>query len=246
MSLKQLFDNSGCKKVSFTDKEKHAYVPNQEQKRTLEAAGIFPSVNSPHRLIAIKILNESGRTVSMSYYNSLRLTDPNRPPEARIGLAFITEWLNEGDNVLIGNIGNEIFAMKLDNSGTDSELVEKQIASCADANTIFNKAKLARGTPKRKRIERLDFVRNPYVVRAALLRANGQCEMPSCREVPFHRDDNSIYLEVHHIVSLSEEGNDSLDNVAALCPNCHRELHFGINRIIKKNEILDYLNILRL
>tara|TARA_B110000971_G_C19739912_1_gene377025 strand:+ start:26 stop:187 length:162 start_codon:yes stop_codon:yes gene_type:complete len=30
---------------------------------------------------------------------------------------------------------------------------------------------------------------------------------------------------VHHIDFLSNGGDDSSDNVSALCPNCHRKIH---------------------
>ena len=31
-------------------------------------------------------------------------------------------------------------------------------------------------------------------------------------------------------VPLSEEGEDSVSNIAAVCPNCHRELHYANNK----------------
>jgi len=30
---------------------------------------------------------------------------------------------------------------------------------------------------------------------------------------------------VHHIIPLADGGPDTLENVAALCPNCHRKMH---------------------
>ena len=57
-------------------------------------------------------------------------------------------------------------------------------------------------------------------------RANGICE--GCqRTAPFLRADGSKYLEVHHLSRLADAGPDSPENVAALCPNCHREVHSG-------------------
>ncbi len=44
---------------------------------------------------------------------------------------------------------------------------------------------------------------------------------------PFKRPDGSDYLEVHHIIFLADEGPDTTENVAALCPSCHRECHHG-------------------
>jgi len=63
----------------------------------------------------------------------------------------------------------------------------------------------------------------------ALLRANGMCEL--CRkEGPFVNIDEIIFLEVHHIYRLADDGPDIPENVAAICPNCHREAHFGKNK----------------
>lgn len=81
--------------------------------------------------------------------------------------------------------------------------------------------------PERIRVVSYTFRRNPDVVAEALHRAGGLCE--KCNEpAPFMRSkDNSPYLEVHHLTPLSAGGEDSLDNVVALCPNCHRRYHFG-------------------
>jgi 5-methylcytosine-specific restriction protein A len=34
-----------------------------------------------------------------------------------------------------------------------------------------------------------------------------------------------LLLEVHHIQWLSNDGDDTIDNIVALCPNCHRKMH---------------------
>ncbi|CAI8817840.1 5-methylcytosine-specific restriction enzyme A [Pseudomonas sp. IT-P176] len=71
------------------------------------------------------------------------------------------------------------------------------------------------------------FVRDPDVVAEALYRAGGSCEV--CKKLaPFNRKSNGTpYLEVHHLVRLADGGLDNLANVAVLCPNCHRQAHFG-------------------
>jgi predicted HNH restriction endonuclease len=81
--------------------------------------------------------------------------------------------------------------------------------------------------PEKRPILVWDYQRNPNVVAAALSRAKGTCER--CGEnAPFKRKaDQSPYLEVHHIVPLSENGDDTVDNTVALCPNCHRFSHYG-------------------
>lgn len=70
--------------------------------------------------------------------------------------------------------------------------------------------------------------RNPYVVRRVLDLAKGICNR--CQKLgPFIRKtDGTRFLEVHHIKPLSEKGDDLVSNCEALCPNCHREAHFGV------------------
>lgn len=65
------------------------------------------------------------------------------------------------------------------------------------------------------------------VIDAAIERSRGLCEF--CGEkAPFTRkSDGKPFLEVHHKRPLSEGGPDTLDNVAAICPNCHRQAHYG-------------------
>jgi 5-methylcytosine-specific restriction endonuclease McrA len=71
------------------------------------------------------------------------------------------------------------------------------------------------------------FRRNPDVIAEVLERANGVCQR--CQEAaPFRRaSDSSPYLEVHHTIPLADGGDDAVDNALALCPNCHREMHYG-------------------
>ncbi|WP_264802540.1 HNH endonuclease, partial [Acetobacter fabarum] len=71
------------------------------------------------------------------------------------------------------------------------------------------------------------FNRDPNIVAEALFQAKGSCNDCGAK-APFIRKSNGQpYLEVHHIVPLSEGGKDALDNVTALCPNCHRKRHHG-------------------
>lgn len=71
-----------------------------------------------------------------------------------------------------------------------------------------------------------------------MLRANGYCE--GCENpAPFIRpSDGTPYLEVHHIVPLAEDGEDTVENAIALCPNCHREVHFGSKKEQLRTKLL--------
>lgn len=70
------------------------------------------------------------------------------------------------------------------------------------------------------------FERSRKVRDYVLARANGKCEHCE-RYAPFIRANGSPYLEPHHIRRLSDGGPDDPRFVIALCPNCHREAHFG-------------------
>ncbi len=71
------------------------------------------------------------------------------------------------------------------------------------------------------------YERNPDVIAEVLYRAKGICEKCNAPAPFIRKSDNSPYLEVHHIVTLANGGDDTVDNCIAVCPNCHRELHFG-------------------
>lgn len=61
-----------------------------------------------------------------------------------------------------------------------------------------------------------------------LARANGCCE--GCqRPAPFKRSDGTPYLEPHHTTRVSDGGPDHPAHVIALCPNCHRRVHAGVD-----------------
>jgi 5-methylcytosine-specific restriction protein A len=68
---------------------------------------------------------------------------------------------------------------------------------------------------------RRDEAVRDYVTR----RARGHCEY--CGARGFELADGSYYLEAHHVIALSAEGPDTVENVNALCPGHHREAHYG-------------------
>lgn len=78
--------------------------------------------------------------------------------------------------------------------------------------------------PKKKSVTTTQYDRDPYVVLYALRRSKGMCDLCE-KDAPFQRKDGTPYLEVHHIVPLSEGGEDSWNNACSLCPNCHRKMH---------------------
>lgn len=73
------------------------------------------------------------------------------------------------------------------------------------------------------------YQRDPKVKAWVLNQAKGICE--ACRApAPFLAADGFPYLEVHHLIPLADGGADTITNAVALCPNCHRKIHYGIDR----------------
>lgn len=83
--------------------------------------------------------------------------------------------------------------------------------------------------PKGSVATREYFMRSEDIVMYAIVRADGNCEY--CNNPgPFEDLKGNLFLEVHHIHRLADDGPDSPQNVAAICPNCHKEAHFGKNK----------------
>ena len=87
-------------------------------------------------------------------------------------------------------------------------------------------AAIDRGTsrPRVRMVTSRNYDRDPYISLYARERAQGICQL--CHgDAPFKNNRDEPYLEIHHVIWLSQGGPDSVDNVTALCPNCHRKMH---------------------
>ena len=104
---------------------------------------------------------------------------------------------------------------------------EKVQRSLNDPQARKARLKKAQGEPKKLVSQTITYERNPDVVAEVLYNAKGICQKCNS-DAPFKRkSDGTPYLEIHHVIPLSEGGYDLVDNALALCPNCHRESHFG-------------------
>ncbi|MCQ9425022.1 HNH endonuclease [Pseudomonas sp. LJDD11] len=84
------------------------------------------------------------------------------------------------------------------------------------------------------------YQRSRQVARYVLMRAKGRCE--SCEKpAPFTKKDGSPYLEPHHVNRLSDGGLDHPQFVGAVCPNCHREIHSGVDGAKLNEQLKTYL-----
>lgn len=92
-------------------------------------------------------------------------------------------------------------------------------------NDIGTDADIGTDTPDRANVSGLVYARDPRIRASVMKRAKGNCEY--CAKLGFKKSEGGRYLECHHIIALADEGKDRMTNVIALCPNDHREAHFG-------------------
>lgn len=91
---------------------------------------------------------------------------------------------------------------------------------------------LGRDLGERVSTVRSHVKRDPKVRMAVLQRAQYRCER--CTESRTFPG----FLDVHHV--LGAELSDRFYNCVALCPNCHREAHYGENRDELNKQLLAY------
>ena len=99
------------------------------------------------------------------------------------------------------------------------------------------RAKQAPKKPSKRQGTASQYQRNEFVAELALRRANGTCQL--CHKpAPFKKKKSGEpFLEVHHIVWLAKDGDDTVENTVALCPNCHRKMH-SLNLKIDRDQLI--------
>ncbi len=113
-----------------------------------------------------------------------------------------------------------------------SYLVEAQ-----DTGDVAGEPPAGKERPARSEVLVVRHARDAGVARWVRARAAGRCELCG-RPAPFTSRLEEPYLEIHHVVPLAEGGPDTVDNTAALCPNCHRELHSRRHAREKREELV--------
>ena len=68
------------------------------------------------------------------------------------------------------------------------------------------------------------YHRDEYLKEAVKRIADGKCQLCG-KDAPFIDNNGEPYLEEHHVKRLADGGSDTIDNVVAICPNCHRKIH---------------------
>jgi predicted HNH restriction endonuclease len=109
----------------------------------------------------------------------------------------------------------------------DEDFLFKVQASAQDSAARAKRLPTAPKKPAVRVTTVLVFDRNPDVVAEVLAQALGKCQRCGAPAPFIRKSDGSPYLEVHHKIPLAFGGEDTVENAIALCPNCHREAHYG-------------------
>jgi len=148
-----------------------------------------------------KILEEVSEIIEMH-------TEYNMQEELQKSLESHLDYIDSIKELLLFDDENEMFINYI-NTLSSHELIEK-------AGNIFENFQT--------HIHTSVYERNPYIAEIAKRRAKGVCQL--CKNPsPFNDKQGRPYLEEHHIIWLSKGGQDSMNNVVALCPNCHAKMH---------------------
>lgn len=96
-----------------------------------------------------------------------------------------------------------------------NKLSNRELVRRVDMNQIERKPQIAETTV---------YYRDPYLKEIVRRIAEGKCQYCG-NNAPFFDKNGEPYLEEHHVKGLADGGKDIIDNVVAICPNCHRKMH---------------------
>jgi hypothetical protein len=212
--------------------------------------------NSPVADVALRI----GRAVSGVYAKvmNFRSIDPRVPGEGMSGASRAdrlvwAEFFDEANAVLRGDKLNGEFnrIWGSEQGSADAKIVADAVQIEAErleeqelAVLLAKYASRSRSDqrPGARPLQTRSYDRDPLVIAIGKKRADHRCEVPSCEHPIFVTPDGVRYVEIHHIVPLADGGEDTIENVACLCPAHHREIHLGM----KAQQLTAQLRLLRL
>lgn len=133
------------------------------------------------------------------------------------------------------------FFLQAEDSRSEPAALELALANSTTALVALRALVAKTGEPIPSRMSTAEYrARSAAVHRYALLRAGGSCECCG-NPAPFESTNGVPYLEVHHLLRLADDGPDEPSNVAAVCPNCHRALHFSVRRQCLSHGLLRFV-----
>ncbi len=119
------------------------------------------------------------------------------------------------------------------------EIIDSEVDSQKSAIRDCDSALLGTTAPDRATSVGWRYQRDDRVRQFVMEQAKGICEY--CGELGFLLPDGGHYLEAHHVIALSDQGSDTIDNVIALCPSDHREAHYGAKAVAMEHKMIEII-----
>ena len=191
--------------------------------------------------IVMRELEESGKKfVKKHFYEDLSKRFDRTPKAFEYRMENISYVYHQlGRSWLKGlkpakNVGSKVFKVIQELISENESISLDPRIEFEDQVTQLRKNKVierppGKQSPSKQTTRATTYDRDPTVGAWLLNESKGVCE--SCeKNAPFLKMDGDFYLEIHHLRRLADGGSDTISNAIAICPNCHRELHYGAER----------------
>ena len=141
--------------------------------------------------------------------------------EQKKDLVFVTgdekaDWFHQSNEAKIYPRFELVHEFKETTEGKNVHLI-----SLSDLIQLFSKDQATIDTIRSAESVLRSRRTNPFTRGQAIANAGSKCQL--CK-IDGSTDGNKgmSFLEIHHLKRLSEGGEDSLQNIVVLCPNCHK------------------------
>lgn len=133
------------------------------------------------------------------------------------------------------DIVNRVLAYKqdyLDDDAKEDSIYQEEVNEVAvNPNSVTSYKK----EPRREPVligGREVYQRNVKIAKEVLVAKHFKCEIDGTHEMFKKKNSDELYAEAHHIVPMSKQKDyesdlDNKANIACLCSNCHRKIHYG-------------------
>lgn len=173
---------------------------------------------SPSTIKRKGVIHEVETTVKRGS-DGFKLVPPEKSYEAIIR-DYPDRFSEEAVKIAVARLSNEEQAFA---PVANSAELDRKVSKLLERSNIGKPQGIAQ--PERIESTGTLFLRDPKVKAWVLGEAKGVCE--ACSSPAPFQSKGSGFLEVHHVKHLSDGGPDKVDNVIAVCPNCHRGFHFS-------------------
>lgn len=97
--------------------------------------------------------------------------------------------------------------------------------------------------------ETVQYFRDHDIRQKALSSANWKCEISEAHRSFTSKNTGENYVESHHLIPIGHQGGfdialDTPENIVALCPNCHKQIHHAVDE--EKRDLIHVLYLKRI